>query len=121
MPDRPFGLRSYADEMTREVEQLGAVLDDLRAGFMKKLAGIVDVDARRLAGLVPGPGPGQARCAQGHLDCRHAAAGSPRIRDSHASADKLVAAAGTPTDQALDRETVTGVLARVQVPQLSRT
>jgi hypothetical protein len=33
--------------MTREVEQLGAVLDGLRAGFMKKLAGLSDVDARR--------------------------------------------------------------------------
>jgi hypothetical protein len=33
--------------MTREVEQLGAVLDGLRAGFMKKLAGLSDADARR--------------------------------------------------------------------------
>jgi hypothetical protein len=33
--------------MTREVEQLGGVLDGLRAGFMKKLAGLSEVDARR--------------------------------------------------------------------------
>jgi uncharacterized damage-inducible protein DinB len=33
--------------MTSEVEQLGATLDGLRAGFMKKLAGLSDVDARR--------------------------------------------------------------------------
>jgi len=33
--------------MTGEVEQLGAVLDGLRAGFMKKLAGFSDADARR--------------------------------------------------------------------------
>ena len=33
--------------MTPEVEQLGAVLDGLRAGFMKKLAGLSEVDARR--------------------------------------------------------------------------
>jgi uncharacterized damage-inducible protein DinB len=33
--------------VTREVEQLGAVLDGLRAGFMKKLAGLSDQDARR--------------------------------------------------------------------------
>jgi hypothetical protein len=33
--------------MTREVEQLGAVLDALRAGFIKKVAGLSDVDARR--------------------------------------------------------------------------
>jgi hypothetical protein len=33
--------------MTREVEQLGAVLDGLRAGFVKKLAGLSDADARR--------------------------------------------------------------------------
>jgi hypothetical protein len=33
--------------MTREVEQLRAVLDGLRAGFINKLAGLSDVDARR--------------------------------------------------------------------------
>jgi hypothetical protein len=33
--------------MTREVEQLGAALDGLRAGFVKKLAGLSEVDARR--------------------------------------------------------------------------
>jgi len=33
--------------MTREVEQLGTVLDGLRAGFLKKLAGLSDADARR--------------------------------------------------------------------------
>lgn len=33
--------------MTPEVEQLGAALDGLRAGFLKKLAGLSDADARR--------------------------------------------------------------------------
>jgi hypothetical protein len=33
--------------MTSEVEQLGGVLDGLRAGFLKKLAGLSEVDARR--------------------------------------------------------------------------
>ena len=33
--------------MTREVEELRAALDGLRAGFMKKLAGVSDADARR--------------------------------------------------------------------------
>jgi len=33
--------------MSREVEQLIAVLDGLRAGFIKKLAGMSDGDARR--------------------------------------------------------------------------
>jgi hypothetical protein len=42
-----FDLHSYAAEMTREVEQLRAVLEGLRAGFIKKLAGLSDVDARR--------------------------------------------------------------------------
>jgi hypothetical protein len=32
--------------MTPEVEQFGAVLDGLRAGFVKKLAGLSDADAR---------------------------------------------------------------------------
>jgi Protein of unknown function (DUF664) len=32
--------------MTPEVEQLGAALDGLRAGFMRKLAGLSDADAR---------------------------------------------------------------------------
>jgi hypothetical protein len=46
--------------MTPEVEQLRAMLDDLRAGVLKKVAGLSDEDARRstvdsgtnLAGLV---------------------------------------------------------------------
>jgi hypothetical protein len=33
--------------MSREVEELRAVLDGLRAGFLKKLAGLSDADARR--------------------------------------------------------------------------
>jgi hypothetical protein len=33
--------------MTREVEELRAVLDGLRAGFLTKLAGLSDADARR--------------------------------------------------------------------------
>lgn len=33
--------------MTREAEELRTALDGLRAGFMKKLAGLRDVDARR--------------------------------------------------------------------------
>jgi hypothetical protein len=43
----PLSLRSYAAEMTREVEELRAALDGLRAGFMKKLIGLSDVEARR--------------------------------------------------------------------------
>jgi hypothetical protein len=33
--------------MTREVEELRASLDGLRSGFVKKLAGLSDVEARR--------------------------------------------------------------------------
>ena len=33
--------------MSREVEELRAALDGLRAGFLKKLAGLSDADARR--------------------------------------------------------------------------
>jgi hypothetical protein len=33
--------------VTREVEELRAALDGLRAGFLKKLAGLSDADARR--------------------------------------------------------------------------
>lgn len=36
----------YADEMTREVDELCAVPDSSRAGFVKKLAGLGDADAR---------------------------------------------------------------------------
>ena len=50
----------YAPGMTPEVERLRAMLDGLRAGVLKKLAGLGDEDARRstvdsgtnLAGLV---------------------------------------------------------------------
>ena len=35
--------------MTREVEELCAALDGLRAGFLKKVAGLSDDDARRSA------------------------------------------------------------------------
>ena len=37
----------YAADVTPEVEQLCAALDGLRAGFLKKLAGLGDEDARR--------------------------------------------------------------------------
>jgi hypothetical protein len=33
--------------MTREIEQLRGILDGLRVGFVKKLAGLTEMDARR--------------------------------------------------------------------------
>jgi hypothetical protein len=38
---------SYPADMTREVDELCAALDGLRTGFLKKLAGLRDDDARR--------------------------------------------------------------------------
>jgi hypothetical protein len=39
--------KRYAPDVTREVAELRAALDALRAGFLKKLAGLSDADARR--------------------------------------------------------------------------
>jgi uncharacterized damage-inducible protein DinB len=39
--------RYYAADVTREVEELCAALDGLRAGLLKKVAGLSDEDARR--------------------------------------------------------------------------
>jgi hypothetical protein len=46
---RPISLASvsYAAHVTREVEELRAALDGLRAGFLKKIAGLSEEDARR--------------------------------------------------------------------------
>jgi hypothetical protein len=44
---RRGGHSAYAAGVTREVEELCAALDGLRAGFLKKLTGLSDEDARR--------------------------------------------------------------------------
>ncbi len=43
----PLDVRSYAPDVTRGVDELHSALDALRGGFLNKLAGISDADARR--------------------------------------------------------------------------